>query len=58
MKIIKTSLDNKMEGVNLANNPLVHIECDILEESTMMMPFQISKASKIGQLTCNMYLHT
>jgi hypothetical protein len=58
MKIIKASLHNKMEDVNLANNPLVHRECDILEESTMMMPFQISKASRIGQLTCSVYLHT
>jgi hypothetical protein len=45
---------NKMEDINLANNPLVHIDCDILEDSTMMMPFQISKASRIGQLTCSM----
>jgi uncharacterized Rmd1/YagE family protein len=49
---------NKMEDINLANNPLVHIDCDILEDSTMMMPFQISKALRIGQLTCSVYLHT
>jgi hypothetical protein len=32
MKIIKTRLRNKMEDDNLANNLLVHIECDILED--------------------------
>jgi hypothetical protein len=58
INIIKTSLHNKMEDVNLTNNPLVHIEFDILEESTMMMPFQIWKATRVGQLTCSIYLHT
>ena len=57
MKIIKTRLRNKMEDDFLANNLLVNIEGDILETYKHDDSFQILKPSRIGQLTCSMYLH-